>query len=173
MPSNDEKMVEIDIDSQILTLHRADSGAQTWPVSTARNGPGERENSGCTPRGRHRVRLLIGAGCADNTVFVGRRPSGEIYSPELQAAHPQRDWILTRIVWLTGCEPGFNRGGRRDTLRRFIYIHGCPDREPMGVPLSHGCIRMRNRDIRSLFDQIEVGTSVVITASAVSDAPTA
>jgi lipoprotein-anchoring transpeptidase ErfK/SrfK len=99
-----------------------------------------------------------------NTVFVGRRPSGEIYSPELGVQYPQRDWILTRILWLSGCEPGFNRGGVRDTLRRFIYIHGCPDTEPMGQPRSHGCIRMRNEDLLRLYDRVSNGTPVDIRA---------
>ena len=80
----------------------------------------------------------------------------------LAAAHPDRDWILTRILWLTGCEPGRNRGGCVDTLRRFIYIHGCPDTEPMGEPRSHGCIRMRNRDLMEFFDVVTAGTLVEI-----------
>ena len=74
-------------------------------------------------------------------------PTGEIYSAALAETHPGRDWILTRILWLSGTEPGRNRLGAVDTMRRYVYIHGCPDSEPMGVPLSHGCIRMRNRDV--------------------------
>ncbi len=133
-----------------------------WPVSTARNGPGERYGSGCTPRGLHRIRLRIGHGCPSGTVFVGRRPTGEIWTPELAAREPDRDWILTRILWLTGAEPGFNRGGDCDTLRRFIYIHGTPDEAAIGTPVSHGCIRMRNDDILELFDRVERGTPVLI-----------
>jgi lipoprotein-anchoring transpeptidase ErfK/SrfK len=95
-------------------------------------------------------------------VFVGRRPTGEVYSPALRQRHPTRDWILTRILWLHGCEPGVNRGGDCDTRRRFIYIHGTPDTEPMGHPCSHGCIRMRNRDVIALFDRVDAGTSVLI-----------
>jgi len=93
---------------------------------------------------------------------VGRRPTGEIYSRELSARHPQRDWILTRIIWLTGMQPGCNRGGSVDTLRRYIYIHGCPDSEPMGVPRSHGCIRMHNPDLLDLFDRVRAGMRVNI-----------
>ena len=136
--------------------------AARYPVSTARNGPGELRDSGCTPRGHHRVRLKIGAGCPENAVFVGRRPTGEIFDAALAARFPERDWILTRILWLTGCEPGRNRGGAVDTLRRFIYLHGCPDSEPMGVPASHGCIRLRNRDVLALFERVERGTPVSI-----------
>ena len=156
--------LRVDIEQQSLTLEADGRVLKTWPVSTARNGPGERVDSGCTPRGIHRIRIKVGAGCPLNTVFVGRRPTGEIYSPALAASYPARDWILTRILWLTGAEPGFNRGGDCDTLRRFIYLHGCPDAEPMGVPASHGCIRMRNADIVDLFDRVDVGTVVVIEA---------
>jgi hypothetical protein len=110
------------------------------------------------------VRLRIGAGCPVGTVFRGRRPTGEVYGPELAAAFPERDWILTRILWLTGCESGLNRGGCVDTLRRYIYIHGCPDTAPMGEPRSHGCIRMRSADLVELFDACPVGTPVEIRA---------
>jgi len=159
-----ETWVRIDIPAQTLTLCRGQQLIHKWPISTARRGPGELLDSGCTPRGQHRVRIKIGEACPLNTVFVARRPTGELYSERLAAESPGRDWILTRIVWLSGTVPGFNRGGRCDTLRRFIYIHGCPDSEPMCVPMSHGCIRMRNQDIVALFDLIEVGTRVLIEA---------
>jgi L,D-transpeptidase YbiS len=133
-----------------------------YSISTAKNGVGEAFGSNCTPRGRHIVRAKIGAGCPENTVFIGRRPTGEIYSAELEEKFPQRDWILTRILWLSGCEVGFNRLGSVDTMRRYIYIHAAPDSCPMGVPDSHGCIRMRGRDIIELFDRVPVGIPVNI-----------
>lgn len=108
------------------------------------------------------MRLVIGRNCPLNTVFVGRRATGEIYSAELGLQQPQRDWILTRILWLSGKESGFNRGGECDTLKRYIYIHGTPDCNAMGEPLSHGCIRMRNRDIVDLCELAGVGTEVNI-----------
>ena len=150
------------LDTQTLDLLDGDRVVATYPVSTGSNGPGEERDSGCTPRGRHRVRLRIGDGCPANTVFVGRRPTGEIYTADLAAAEPDRDWILTRILWLTGAEPRRNRGGRVDTLHRYIYIHGCPDAAPLGEPLSHGCIRMRNADLIALFDAVRAGTVVDI-----------
>ena len=155
-------MLRIDLSRQILTLYQGDRVVVSYAVSTALNGPGERFSSGCTPRGLHRIRLKIGADCPLGCVFVGRRPTGEIYSPELATAQPERDWILTRILWLTGLEAGRNRGGMVDTLRRYIYIHGCPDSEPMGIPRSHGCIRMRNRDLLDLFERVDNGTLVEI-----------
>lgn len=155
--------IRISLPAQTLTLLDDAGGTlRTYSVSTAKNGPGERRGSHCTPRGRHVVRARIGAGAPPNTVFVGRRPTGEVWSPELGARHPGRDWILTRILWLSGCEPGFNRLGDVDTMRRYVYIHGTPDSMPMGVPGSIGCVRMRNADIIELFDLVAPRTPVVI-----------
>jgi L,D-transpeptidase YbiS len=133
-----------------------------YPVSTARKGAGECLGSEQTPRGWHRVRAKIGGGCAQGSVFVARRPTGEIYTPALGQAQPERDWILTRILWLCGNEPGRNRSGDVDSMRRYIYIHGCPDSEPMGEPRSHGCVRMRNADIVALYEQVPAGLPVLI-----------
>jgi lipoprotein-anchoring transpeptidase ErfK/SrfK len=152
----------VHLGTQTLDLVEGGRVVARYSVSTGSSGPGEERDSGCTPRGRHRIRLRIGDGCPANSVFVGRRPTGEIYSSALAAAEPDRDWILTRILWLTGTEPGRNRGGRVDTLRRYIYIHGCPDAAPLGEPLSHGCIRMRNADLVVLFDRVRAGTIVDI-----------
>jgi len=154
--------IRVDLASQTLRLLEGDRELRTYAVSTGLRGPGEQMGSGCTPRGLHRVRLRIGEGCPEGTVFRARRPTGEVYDDGLAARYPERDWILTRILWLTGAERGRNRGGYVDTLRRYIYIHGCPDREPMGVPRSHGCIRMRNLDLIELFDLVEAGTLVEI-----------
>jgi len=133
-----------------------------YPISTSKNGAGELNGSNCTPRGLHMIRAKIGAGLPVNTVFVDRRPTGEIYTPELARLHPNRDWILTRILWLSGCEVGFNRLGNVDTMRRYIYVHGSPDSVEMGKPGSIGCIRMRNQDLLGLFDTVTVGTPVEI-----------
>ncbi|WP_295446684.1 L,D-transpeptidase [uncultured Thiodictyon sp.] len=159
------------IATQTLTRLAGGRVVAEYPVSTGANGVGELRGSGCTPRGQHRVRLRIGAGCPVGTVFRARRPTGEVYGPELAAACPDRDWILTRILWLTGCVPGRNRGGQVDTLRRFIYIHGCPDAAPMGTPRSHGCIRMRNSDLVELFDATPAGTPVEIRECAPEHSP--
>ena len=147
---------------QLELLDDAGVLVRRYAISSASNGVGEACGSGCTPRGRHVVRARIGAGCPLNSVFVGRRPTGEIWSPQLAAQFPTRDWILTRILWLSGREVGFNRLGENDTMRRYIYIHGTPDSEPMGVPASHGCIRMRNADLVELFDLVPTGTPVEI-----------
>ena len=154
--------VRVDLDRQCLELHVQGNLQRVYPVSTAGNGPGEREGSECTPRGRHSIRAKIGAGAAPGTVFVARRPTGERYTRELRATYPGRDWILTRILWLSGLEPGRNRLGSVDTMRRYIYIHGCPDDIDITIPGSHGCIRMRNDDVIDLFDRVAVGTEVVI-----------
>lgn len=147
---------------QLELLDDAGKLLRCYTVSTAANGAGEVCGSHCTPRGKHIIRAKIGAGQPENTVFVRRRPTGEIYTPELGAQFPERDWILTRILWLSGCEAGFNRLGENDTMRRYIYIHGAPDSAQLGVPASHGCIRMRNADLIELFDLVPAGTAVEI-----------
>lgn len=141
-----------------------DDGAllKEYAVSTAKAGVGEQSGSYRTPRGLHIIRAKIGAGQAANTVFVRRRPTGEIWTPELAEQFPGRDWILTRILWLSGCEPGLNRLGCVDTMRRYVYIHGSPDTAQMGMPGSHGCVRMRNADIIELFDLVPCYTAVEI-----------
>ena len=155
--------IRILIPSQTLELlDDQDRLMRRYLVSTSSRGVGERNGSYRTPRGRHIIRAKIGHGQPANTVFVERRPTGEIYSPELTRQFPRRDWMLTRLLWLSGCEPGFNRLGEVDTMRRFIYLHGSPDTAVMGQPGSIGCVRMRNRDILELFDLVPVGISVDI-----------
>lgn len=154
--------LEISITEQRLQGFADRQLVAEYRVSTALNGPGEQNGSGCTPRGLHYVRAKIGAGLPEGAVLKGRRWTGEICTPELYAAAPERDWILSRILWLSGCELGKNRLGAVDTFRRYIYLHGTPDAEPMGVPLSHGCVRMRNTDIIQLFEQLAVGCQVLI-----------
>lgn len=157
-------LIRISIARQQLTVF--DDGGNplsSYPVSTGARGAGEASGSYCTPRGLHRIRAKIGAGQPVNTVFVARRPTGEIYTSELGHEFPGRDWILTRILWLSGCEPGFNRLGAVDTMRRYIYLHGSPDTVELGAPGSHGCIRMRNSDIVNLFDRVPIYTEVEIS----------
>jgi len=156
------KTIDINIADQTLMLKSGRKVLKRYRISTAKNGPGEKLGSECTPRGQHRIAEKLGAGCAVNTVFVERKPTGEIYTPALRQQFPNRDWIITRILWLDGCEPGHNQGGDVDTYERCIYIHGAPDDVPMGRPGSRGCIRMRNADLLELFDEAEVGMAVSI-----------
>lgn len=155
--------INISIAQQQLDLLGDDGQLiQQFSISSAKNGVGQANGSFCTPLGQHIVRAKIGEGQPINTVFIRRRPTGEIYSPALGEQFPKRDWILTRIMWLSGCEPGFNRGGSVDTMRRYVYIHGSPDSVEMGKPGSIGCIRMRNTDLLALYDQIHPGITVDI-----------
>ena len=159
-------IITVSIDEQRLQLHQSDKLLMDVAISTAANGPGEIIHSECTPRGRHVIRAKIGRGCPASTVFVGRRPTGEIYTPELKQRHPGRDWMLTRILWLSGLESGKNRSGKVDSMRRYIYIHGSPDEDPMGVPSSHGCVKMKNDEVIQLFERVAVGTRVIIQEAA-------
>ncbi|CAI3156214.1 hypothetical protein MWMV2_MWMV2_03048 [Acinetobacter oleivorans] len=143
--------VLIDLVNQTLTLPKHN---KFYVISTGKNGIGEQENTGRTPRGWHRVAKKIGAESPQNAVFIARKPTGEVYSTELATQYPERDWILSRILWLDGLEKGFNKGEGCDTMQRYIYIHGTPDTQPMGVPMSHGCVRMRNEEIIELFDLV-------------------
>jgi lipoprotein-anchoring transpeptidase ErfK/SrfK len=155
--------IVISIPSQELDLWDENQNIiRKYRISSAGNGVGQEYGSFCTPLGKHIIRAKIGTNQPINTVFIRRRPTGEIYTPELGARYPGRDWILTRILWLSGCEPGFNRMGKVDTMRRYIYIHGSPDSTEMGKPGSIGCIRMYNRDLLQLFDLVTTGTEVDI-----------
>ena len=162
------KHLVINIAKQTLTLYEQQSQIAEYLISTAKNGIGSQQDSGCTPLGQHCIAKKIGGSEPMNTVFVGRVPTGEIYDADLGALHPNRDWILSRILWLRGLESGLNKGrnhqGGCDTYERYIYIHGTPVTEPMGVPLSHGCVRMRNEDIVELFEQVEEEMPVTIVA---------
>jgi lipoprotein-anchoring transpeptidase ErfK/SrfK len=157
-----ERRIRIELGAQRLELLEGARVLAVWPVSTAAKGAGEREGSEQTPRGLHEIRAKIGAGAPEGTVFAGRRPTGEVCTPELARAEPDRDWVLSRILWLRGLERGRNRLGRVDSMRRYIYIHGTPDEASLGTRASHGCIRMRNRDVIALFDRVEPGTRVEI-----------
>lgn len=156
------KHIDIDISQQKLTLLKGDNIVADYAVSTAKKGVGQQSGSECTPLGNHIIRAKIGQNAVENTVFVGRRATGEIFSESLRLQYPERDWILTRILWLSGLEKGRNRFGEVDTMRRYIYIHGCPDSDSFSSPSSHGCVKMHNKDIIDLFDKIEAGIHVFL-----------
>ncbi|MEE9338902.1 MAG: L,D-transpeptidase [Methylococcaceae bacterium] len=157
-----EQYLHISIARQQLAFIKQGEVIKTYSVSTAKNGPGESMGSECTPTGWHKVRAKIGKDRPLNAVFISRRPTGEIYTPALSNEYPQRDWVLSRIIWLGGLETGKNRYGSVDSTWRYIYIHGCPDELMTGTPESHGCIRMKNLDVTDLFNQISVGLKVLI-----------
>jgi lipoprotein-anchoring transpeptidase ErfK/SrfK len=156
--------LRVDTHRQVLEWIENETVIYVWPVSTAKNGLGEERGSEKTPRGWHQIRAKIGEGQPLNAVFRGRRPTGEIYGDALEAQYPNRDWILTRILWLGGLEAGINRYGAVDTTWRYIYIHGSPDHGVTGEPLSHGCIRMKSVDMLDLFDRVPIGLRILITA---------
>lgn len=152
--------IEIDLSRQQLKLWNEGRVRMDVAVSTGANGIGEINGSGCTPRGKHVVRAMLGAGAPANAVFVQRRWTGEVWTPELHQQFPKRDWMLTRILWLSGTEVGRNRLGCVDTFRRYIYLHGTPPITELGKPGSKGCVRVRNEDLISLYDQVKPGIEV-------------
>ena len=158
MPS---QAITVSISEQTLCLE-SDGERYRYPISTAVNGTGQLNGSGCTPLGKHYIRAKIGEGLTKNSVLVGRRWTGEVLTPELYRSAPERDWILSRILWLSGLEIGHNRLGQVDTMRRFIYIHGTPDEANLGKPASHGCVRMSSADVIELYDLVQLGTIVTI-----------
>lgn len=155
--------LHISISEQQLTFVKKGKPGKTYPVSTAKNGAGEAMGSECTPTGWHKIRAKIGETQPLNAVFIGRKPTGEIYTPALNKEYPQRDWILSRIIWLGGLEAGKNRYGSVDSTWRYIYIHGCPDELMTGTPESHGCIRMKNLDVIDLFNKVDINLKILIS----------
>lgn len=160
--NKNEKHIDVDVSKQQLTLLQGETVIASYDISTAKNGVGQQSGSECTPLGWHSIRAKIGNHAKENTVFSGRRETGEIFSEQFRQDNPERDWILTRILWLNGLEPGKNRGGEVDTMRRYIYIHGCPDRDSFSTPSSHGCVKMRNKDVIELFNNVDSGIRVFI-----------
>ncbi len=156
------QFIKISIATQTLSFYSNAKLESQYAISSAAKGTGQQYGSEQTPLGKHIVRAKIGGGLPLNAVLKGRRFTGEIYDVVLADQYPQRDWILTRILWLSGTEPGNNRLHSVDTMRRYIYIHGTPDTEPMGLAASHGCIRMRNTDIMELFNNVLPGCPVDI-----------
>ncbi len=152
-------MIRIVVSQQKLYHRRSTGVVRTYPVSTAENGVGNYEGSFQTPLGKHRVRFKIGGSEPEFTYFVAREAAG-LFSEAVK--HQRSDWILSRILWLEGMQPGVNKRGRVDTFSRYIYIHGTNEEHLIGQPVSHGCIRMKSGDIMDLFEHVTCGESVLI-----------
>ncbi|QDP72832.1 L,D-transpeptidase [Legionella israelensis] len=159
---NKNQLLLISTATQQMHCYENDQLVYTYSVSTAKNGLGEMRGSECTPRGWHTIHSIIGFEHEINSVFVGRKWTGEIYSEKLAEQYPGRDWILTRILRLDGLEDGRNKGGDMDSLQRFIYIHGTPDSTLLGQRGSRGCIRMRNLEIIELANWVSAGSYIYI-----------
>ena len=155
-----ERLLVVDVERQRATLLDGETAVVSWPVSTARNGIGGTEGSYRTPPGWHRVHRRIGEDAASGMVFVSREPTGETWRGEAR----DEDLILTRILTLEGLEDGVNRGPGCDSLERYIYLHGTNHEALIGRPVSHGCVRLSNRDVTELFTRLEKGDFVLIAA---------
>jgi hypothetical protein len=139
-----------------LPLARQRSCVKNFRCSTSRFGISQVAGSNGTPLGLHRVVEKIGGGWPVGTVFKGRQPIGYTWQGMPDAK------ITTRILWLEGLEPGFNRGGNVDSHARYIYIHGTGDQTTIGKPMSCGCIHLVDADLIPLFDKLAGGTLVWI-----------
>ena len=148
---------------QRLEVYHNHRCMQSMSISTGKKGTGQQKNSGKTPLGWHCIAEKFGDDAPINSVFVARKPTGEIYTSELKENNPERDWILTRILRLKGLELGVNLEGEVDTYQRYIFLHGTPVETILGVNGSKGCIRVRNRAIVKLYNQVSVGTPVYIS----------
>jgi hypothetical protein len=150
-------ILTVNIATQSVSLFADGKFVKKYPCSTSRFGIGQAEGSNCTPLGLHRIAEKIGAGAPAGTVFKSREVIGHTSQPEHAAAK-----ITTRILWLEGLEPGLNRDGNVDSLRRYIYIHGTADQDSIGEPDSCGCIHLADEDLIPLFDLLPPGTLVWI-----------
>jgi UDP-N-acetylmuramate--alanine ligase len=153
-----ERLLLVDVERQKLSLIEDGRVVIEYPVSTAIAGIGEEEGSGKTPRGWHRIHARIGDGEPIGAVFVSREPTGAVWRGD----HREDDLILTRVLTLDGLEDSFNRGPGRDSLERYIYIHGTNHEGHLGRAVSHGCVRMANADVVALFDRVREGDPVVV-----------
>jgi lipoprotein-anchoring transpeptidase ErfK/SrfK len=154
--------VRVSVSQQRLQLFSGREVLREYPVSTAAKGAGSQAGSQKTPLGRHQVHSKFGAGEPLGTIFESRRSTGRVATIHTAPVDLPEDVITTRILWLEGLEPGMNRGEGVDSRARFIYIHGTNEEGLIGRPASHGCVRLRNRDVAELFDLVATGTVVEI-----------
>lgn len=158
-----QQVVLVDASAQELQLIEQGRVTRSWIISTAEAGIGSQSGSNKTPLGVHRVAKKYGDGEPLGMILKARQVTGRI-APILTApgARSKADNVTTRILWLDGLEPGLNKGGKVDSFKRYIYIHGTDEEGRLGQPASHGCVRMKNRDVVELFDRVGVDTLVVI-----------
>ncbi|MFT3990935.1 MAG: L,D-transpeptidase [Luteolibacter sp.] len=146
------KMI-VSVSDQQMLLVRDGKPVKSYKISTSKFGIGDRPGSNCTPLGRMQIAKKIGTNVTPGTVFKSRRPTSEVLQPNA----PGRDPIVSRIMWLTGCETH-----NHNTFRRFIYIHGTPEEYRLGTPASYGCIRMGTKDVVDLYDRVGTGADVFV-----------
>jgi UDP-N-acetylmuramate--alanine ligase len=151
------RLLVVDVERQRLGLLEDGVLIREYPISTSARGIGGAEGSNRTPPGWHRIHARFGAGAAPGAVFASREPTGEVWDGTAR----EDDLILTRVLTLDGLEAGVNRGPGRDSLSRYIYLHGTNHEDRLGAPDSHGCVRLSNADVVDLFDRVAVGDLVL------------
>ena len=151
------------IEAQRLYLMQDGRLLKAYPVSTSAFGPGAQEGSNQTPLGLHQIKQKIGENEPEGMIFKARKPTGRMANIIAEPRDVPEDDVTTRIMWLDGMEPGVNQGGKVDSYKRYIYIHGTPEEGLIGRPASHGCVRMLNADVVDVFNKLPEGTLVYIT----------
>jgi len=152
----------VDVDLQLLQVYKNHSLTASYPISTAKNGLGNKDGSYQTPAGFHEIAEKIGVDQPINMLFKARQAIGELAKID-DPIYVAQDTITSRILWLSGLEQGINLGGRVDTKQRYVYIHGTADEAHLGQAVSHGCIRMKNSDVIELFQMVDDQTIVYIS----------
>jgi len=161
---HDSKLIVVDVHTEKLYLLHDGRIAGDWRVSTALRGIDQRAHSDGTPVGVFRVARKIGTGLPPDEVLQDQAPTGRIITPARLPDGPAASrWIIARILWLSGLQPGWNEGGDFDTFLRHIYIHGTANLGMLGQPASHGCVQMAPRAVMALYRAVPVGTPVLIT----------
>jgi hypothetical protein len=160
----------VSVDEQMFRIVRGRDILFETRCATAANGTGSEWNSLKTPLGWHHVVQKLGAGAPWGQVFRSRQATHDVWRPGDSVTE---DLVLTRVLVLTGDEPGKNKGGNVDSLMRGIYVHGTNAEERIGTPSSHGCVRLRNDDVIRAFEIVPDASPLLITEHAAERAPAA
>lgn len=158
----DQRALIVNPARQELYVVMNDQVENIYPISTSKNGLGSAKGGGRTPIGTHKIAEKIGEGLPFGTVFTDRLPTGSVVTREQLQGRELAGGMTSRILWLSGLEPGVNQGGEVDSHDRYIYIHGTKEEHAIGAPASYGCIRMVNDDVITLFNIVKEGTLVEI-----------
>lgn len=157
-----EKYMYVSVKYQRLYLIVNDSTIRKYSISTAKKGIGCKANSNKTPSGLHTIKRKIGEDVPFGGILASRLYTGKTAKILTDKTKADGDYVTSRIMWLQGEEPGLNKGRNMDSYNRYIYIHGTAEEGLIGEPASHGCVRMKNKDVIELFSLVDEGTPILI-----------